>query len=74
MNFYSLWIETMRTGEGTDEYEKARSLASTEKWFAFLGLPPRNNWIWKWYPPVGNFNPLPLWEKVTVPVPAIRIC
>ena len=68
MDFYSLWIETMRTGEGIDEYEKARSLASTEKWFAKLGIPPRDSWIWKWYPPVATLNPLPLWEKVTVPV------
>ncbi len=68
MDFYSLWIEVMRTGEGIDEFEKARTQARTEGWFAKLGIPPKDNWIWKWYPPVGNFNPLPLWEKVTVPV------
>jgi uncharacterized protein len=68
MEFYTLWIETMRTGEGMEQYERALAKARQEKWFRALGIPPRTNWIWNWYPPVGNFNPLPLWEKVKVPV------
>ncbi len=68
MDFYTLWLEVLRTGEGAEAYEQALAKASQEKWFALLEIPPRDNWIWKWYPPIGNFNPLPLWEKVTVPV------
>ena len=68
MDFYTLWINTMRTGEGIEAYEEALAKARQTTWFASLDIPPEDDWIWKWYPPVGNFNPLPLWEKVKVPV------
>jgi pimeloyl-ACP methyl ester carboxylesterase len=68
MEFYTLWINTVRTGRGIDEYEEALAKARQEKWFATLGIPPRDHWLWKWYPPIGNLDPLPYWEKVRVPV------
>ena len=58
----------MRTGQGVEQYEQASAKASGEKWFAGLSLPTRDHWLWKWYPPIGNFNPLPLWENVRVPI------
>jgi pimeloyl-ACP methyl ester carboxylesterase len=68
INFYTLWINTVRTGAGIDEYEQASARVRNEKWFAGLGIPPRSHWLWKWYPAIGNFNPLPLWARVKVPV------
>jgi uncharacterized protein len=69
MNLYSQWINVARTGEGWDELSRAMADAKNEKWFRVLGLPQnKDNWLYKWYPPVGNFNPLPLWEQVKVPV------
>jgi pimeloyl-ACP methyl ester carboxylesterase len=68
MEFYTLWINTVRTGKGIDEYEEALAKVRHEKWLATLGIPPRDHWLWTWYPPVGNLNPLPYWEKVRVPV------
>lgn len=68
MAFYTLWLDTIRTGQGIKEYEQASANASREKWFRGLGIPPRDHWLWKWYPPIGNLNPLPFWEKVRVPV------
>ena len=68
MEFYTLWLYALRTGQGVEEYEQASAKASGEKWFSLLNLPTRDHWLWKWYPPIGNFNPLPLWEKVRVPV------
>jgi pimeloyl-ACP methyl ester carboxylesterase len=47
----------------------AMAEARSEKWLAQLDLPvAKDDWLYKWYPPVGNFNPLPLWEHVKVPV------
>jgi hypothetical protein len=63
MEFYTLWINTVRTGRGIDEYEEALAKARQEKWFATLGIPPRDHWLWKWYPPIGNLDPLPYWKK-----------
>jgi pimeloyl-ACP methyl ester carboxylesterase len=69
MDLYSQWVNVARTGEGWDQLLAAMSDAKNEKWFHALGLPQRkDNWIYKWYPQIGNFNPLPLWEQVQIPV------
>ena len=69
MDLYSRWLDVARTGEGWDELDRAMAGARSEKWFDQLGLPRRkDHWLYNWYPPVGNFNPLPLWEQVKVPV------
>jgi len=73
MAVYSQWIDVARTGERWDDLERAMVAAKAEaknaKWFQFLGLPEKkDHWLYKWYPAIGNFNPLPLWEKVAVPV------
>ncbi|HEX4277684.1 MAG TPA: alpha/beta fold hydrolase [Bryobacteraceae bacterium] len=69
MNLYSRWLNVARTGEGWGELDRAMAEARSEKWFDQLELPGRkDDWLYKWYPPVGNFNPLPLWEQVKVPV------
>jgi pimeloyl-ACP methyl ester carboxylesterase len=69
MDLYSQWINVARTGEGWNRLGSAMVEAKNEKWFRALGLPQnKDHWLYKWYPPIGNFNPLPLWEQVTVPV------
>ena len=69
MELYSQWINVARTGEGWDGLRSAMDEVKNEKWFRVLGLPQnKDHWLYKWYPPVGNFNPLPSWEQVKVPV------
>jgi pimeloyl-ACP methyl ester carboxylesterase len=69
MALYSQWLDVARTGKGWDRLRPAMARAKKEKWFGALELPEdRNNWLYKWYPPVGNFNPLPFWAQVNVPV------
>ncbi len=69
MALYAQWIDVARTGEGWDELDRAIAESKNEKWFRALGLPQeKDHWLYKWYPPVGNFNPLSLWEQVKVPV------
>jgi pimeloyl-ACP methyl ester carboxylesterase len=69
MDLYGRWLDMARSGDGWDRISLAMTEAKGEKWFRVLGLPQgRDNWLYKWYPPVGNFNPLPLWAEVKVPV------
>jgi pimeloyl-ACP methyl ester carboxylesterase len=69
MNLYSQWLNVARTGEGWDQLNRAMADSKSEQWFDQLELPVRkDDWIYQWYAPVGNFNPLPLWEQVKVPV------
>jgi pimeloyl-ACP methyl ester carboxylesterase len=69
MALYARWINVARTGEGWHELDPAMADAKNEKWFRALRLPQKkDDWLYKWYPPVGNFNPLPFWEQVKVPV------
>ncbi len=69
MNLYSLWLNVAKTGEGWDELDRAMAAARNEQWFKKLDLPEsKDNWLYRWYPSVGNFNPLPLWEQVRIPV------
>lgn len=68
MGFYRMWITVARTGEGRNELDQAIAKSKNEKWFRIVAPPPKENWLWKWYPPVGNYNSLPFWEKIKVPV------
>lgn len=68
MDFYRQMLEALRTGNGRAELAARTIQVQREKWFRLMGLPPDGHWLWQWYPPVGNYNSLPHWERVTVPV------
>ncbi|HKS21494.1 MAG TPA: alpha/beta hydrolase [Thermoanaerobaculia bacterium] len=53
--------------------EKIDALIATQKttWANHIGLPGRKNWRRTWFPSVLNFDPVPLWQEVRVPVLAI---
>jgi hypothetical protein len=57
MELYGRWLSVARTGEGWAALDQAIRDAQNEKWLPQLGLPPIDHWLYKWYPPVGNFNP-----------------
>lgn len=65
--FYRRFIQAARTGQGIDALLAAGDSVKAEAWYQWLGIPPREDWLWDFYPPVGNFDPLPVWERVTVP-------
>ena len=68
MNLYSVWLNVARTGMGHEQLKVQVETDQSQKWFKYVAPPPDESWLWKWYPPVGNYNGVPLWEKVTVPV------
>jgi pimeloyl-ACP methyl ester carboxylesterase len=67
-SFYQRFINVARTGQGIDALLAAGDAVRGEAWYQWLGIPPKENWLWAFYPPVGNFNPLPVWQRVVVPV------
>lgn len=54
------------------QYEilKARiAEVKTEPWLRYaFGTLPRDNWLWKWWKPVVDYNPVPILEKLKIPV------
>jgi pimeloyl-ACP methyl ester carboxylesterase len=67
MAFYRRFIDVARTGQGIDGLLASGDSVKSEAWYQWLEIPPRDHWLWSFYPPVGSFDPLPVWKKVTVP-------
>jgi len=42
-----------------------------EKWFQYVEPDPRGSYWWRRAPLIANFDPVPLWEKIKVPVLAL---
>ncbi|HKC66407.1 MAG TPA: alpha/beta fold hydrolase [Pyrinomonadaceae bacterium] len=54
-----------------ESWEKAEPIiqkAKDEKWFSVIGVPDKNSWFRWWWTLVGNYDPAPVWEKITIPV------
>ena len=67
MEFYRRFIEVARSGQGIDTLLASGDSVRGEAWYQWLGIPPRDNWLWSFYPPIGNYDPLPTWRGVSVP-------
>ncbi len=67
MDFYTMWLNVARNGKGWDEMEARKQQVKGEKWFDWVEPPSKESYIWSYYPPVGNFNSLPDWQKLGVP-------
>jgi dienelactone hydrolase len=68
MRLYTLFVDVARGKRPYAELEAASALAVKEPWFDSLGLPPRDSWLWQWYPKTGNIDTLDYWGRVKVPV------
>jgi pimeloyl-ACP methyl ester carboxylesterase len=68
MALYSMFIDVARSGRGHLEFAEAARASRRERWYEFLELPAADDWLWDYYRPIGNFDNLPYWEKITVPV------
>ncbi len=64
---YSLFIDVARGNKSYDELEAAEAPVTKEPWFDWLGLPPRDSWLWPWYARTGTVDTLDYWRAVKVP-------
>ncbi|MGI8838035.1 MAG: alpha/beta hydrolase family protein [Pyrinomonadaceae bacterium] len=74
--FQRFVLDTARTGEaltdkGWAKIESAAQKVKNEKWYSYVEPDPRDNYWWQRAPLIANFDPVPLWEKIRIPVLAV---
>lgn len=67
MDFYTMWLDVARTSKGWDAMVAREDQVKGEKWFDWVEPPGKESYIWSYYPPVGNFDSIPYWQKLKVP-------
>ncbi len=55
-------------GEGYNGLEQALQRNKNRPWASWIGVPPRNSWLYRWYPLVANYDSRTYWRMVRVPV------
>ena len=68
MAFYTLWLQVARTGQGREQLDAEIPKVQNEKWFDLVAPPPKDHWAWTEYRKRADFDSLPFWAKVKVPV------
>lgn len=68
MEVYRVFLDVARGAKPWEELETVSALVRDERWYKWLGIPPRENWLWAYYRATGNFAALASWETVRVPV------
>lgn len=68
MDVYRVFIDVARGVKPWAELETATARIRDERWYKWLGIPPREHWLWAYYRGTGNFTALASWETVRVPV------
>jgi hypothetical protein len=68
MEVYRVFIDVARGVKPWEELEAVSAPVRDERWYQWLGIPPREHWLWAYYRGTGNFTALPSWEAVRVPV------
>jgi uncharacterized protein len=68
MTVYTLFLEVALGRRPHSELEAASAPVAHEGWFEWLGIPPRDSWLWDWYAKTGPVDTLESWRKVKCPV------
>jgi pimeloyl-ACP methyl ester carboxylesterase len=68
LGFYKLMIEVLRGAKPYHELESAGQSVRDEDWYQWLAIPPKDSYLWTWYPKVGNLDTLIFWKQVYAPV------
>jgi uncharacterized protein len=65
---YALFLDVISGDKPYADFETASAPAKNEKWFQYLGLPPKGHWLWQWYPKRANYDMLTPWRGLARPV------
>jgi len=68
MRVYEIFIEVARGNQPFDALAAAEAAAGNAPWLEWLGLPPRESWLWAFYAKTGTIDTLTYWRAVRVPV------
>lgn len=68
-SFMNLQFDAVRSPEGWNKFQVAVPAAKEKKWYRYTwGAIPKDNWLWKWWIPVVDYDPSIVLEKLKVPV------
>jgi len=62
---------TLFRSKTAEDLDDAVRKVKDKKWFPYVAPPPQDDWYWRWWPKVMDFDPVPVLEKVNQPVLAI---
>jgi pimeloyl-ACP methyl ester carboxylesterase len=65
---YRLFVDVAAGDRPFADYEVARAKYGTTAWFQYLGLPPKDHWIWAWYAKRAHLDTATVWKDVHRPV------
>jgi alpha-beta hydrolase superfamily lysophospholipase len=68
IHYYKSWLDMARLGNGFEKLDSLNQVSKNKKWFEWVEAPIRDNWIWKFYLLIGNYNSLDYWKKINIPV------
>ena len=69
ISFMNLQFDAVRSSAGWDKFQAAIPAAKEKKWYRYTwGGLPKDNWLWKWWIPVVDYDPAIALQKVKVPV------
>lgn len=68
MGVYRVFIDVARGAKPWAALETATAGIRDQRWYEWLGIPPREHWLWGYYRGTGNFVALASWQTVRVPV------
>jgi uncharacterized protein len=68
MRVYALFVDASRGAAIYDAFDKAAAPYRDTDWYKWMEFPPRDSWVWGWAAKTANFDTLPVWRKVRVPV------
>ena len=67
LSIYALFLDVISGDKPYTDFETASAAVKNESWFKYLGLPPKDHWLWQWYPKRANYDMLTPWRGQTRP-------
>ena len=68
LDMYKLMLDVACGTKPYSELATASEAVQNQRWYEWLLIPPKNSYLWSWYPKIGNLDTLVFWEKVNAPV------
>lgn len=65
---YSLFLAVISGDKPYADLATASAPVRKTTWFTYLGLPPKSDAVWKWYPKQANYDMRTAWRGVAQPV------
>jgi uncharacterized protein len=67
--FMNLQFDVVRNPARWDEFQAAAAKNKDKKWYRYTwGGVPKDSWMWSWWRPIVDFDPVAVLAKVKVPV------